>query len=855
MAYLHQFTLGKAQLACHNSSWNSEIYTYLRRGLGVITTSAANLWRGIIFPTLLVLVLFTGETPCQLPGPRPPKEYQVQLRYQIFAARNDRLKQFFALTDYLKSIGFQKDEGPESEPEDPSETRMTGAIASANARKMLADLRVKSLLLMPVGYQLPEEANKPVKIQMELAGGFELDRQRVLSEQVKARLERLGFREAVGYHHRGFTRLAGTIPAGELETLLKDLRWLPGGWLASDEPITELPSPLKNVSPILLTEVLPEPEGIAPAKEPPALPPAFDRGQEHFRKISPELRALAIKEDADPLRMEIFLKDHHGAEDRGWKEILSQAAPGLVIEGRVGPLITALSNPRNALALAELPMVSVVRLPRAASLEPTGNQEVNLQYLRARDPNRQEFIRRVGGGVRLAIVAADFRGYDKLLGKRLPAGTRYLDLTAERNATLLPDEFASGEKELGHGTRCALELASRGAELTLIRIAAAAPHQMEAVAKLIRGEQFRSASFDQRRVQLIEDTENLRRARERFNAERKAFLDSFGKVGDEGGAIKTPAQIEQEMAKRREELANKQTNLEAEEKELDERYQRFVKLDKDLKSLKGIQVVVSALVWNDGYPVGGGSALSRHFDDRNFRAAQWLQLTGAQKGQAWSGLFRDADNNGVMEFVPAETRLKPGRWTHELNFLAWQPFGKEPVAELPEKAKVRLSIQWREAHDAELARDGQDHYLDPLAKPQLVVLRQRDPSGRKLPIDEFEVVARSEGLPQRLDNQPTHATYEQVVEFTTEPGSRYALRVEGKAPESLRPTSVPTLSAHRRMGELRPRIFVDVVNEAARKMGRPVFIDYGSDTGLLGMPADAQSVIPIGSFAGPESKK
>ena len=40
------------------------------------------------------------------------------------------------------------------------------------------------------------------------------------------------FHEAVGYDHRRFTRVVGTIPAGQVETLLFDLREQPAGLVA-----------------------------------------------------------------------------------------------------------------------------------------------------------------------------------------------------------------------------------------------------------------------------------------------------------------------------------------------------------------------------------------------------------------------------------------------------------------------------------------------------------------------------------------------------------------------------------------------------------------------------------------------
>ncbi|HXG09052.1 MAG TPA: S8 family serine peptidase [Gemmataceae bacterium] len=147
-------------------------------------------------------------------------------------------------------------------------------------------------------------------------------------------------------------------------------------------------------------------------------------------------------------------------------------------------------------------------------------------------------------------------------------------------------------------------------------------------------------------------------------------------------------------------------------------------------------------------------------------------------------------------------------------------------------------------------RRGEDVYRVPLAELRLVILRQRDPSGTNLPADDFEVVAQSAGVPLRLDNQPTAATYEQSVEFTAEAGGRYALRVEGRAPEGTRPRGMPTLPAAQQSSELRPRIFVQTLAGP----GRAVFADFTTDRpgrgfegGSLGIPADAHRVITVGA--------
>ena len=195
-------------------------------------------------------------------------------------------------------------------------------------------------------------------------------------------------------------------------------------------------------------------------------------------------------------------------------------------------------------------------------------------------------------------------------------------------------------------------------------------------------------------------------------------------------------------------------------------------------------------------------------------------------------------------------RAIPGQdcWKAELNFLAWQPFDKEATRRnCPTRRRLRLSIQWREAHEPEFFRRGEDLYLQPLARLRLVVLRQRDPSGQKLPLDDFEVVARSEGLPQRLDNQPNTATYEQTVEFTADPVGRYAVRVEGNVLPGTRPASTPTVPAVQTSWELHTRLFVEAIDAASRLAGRPVFGDYATDLGNLGMLGGAHGVITVGA--------
>src|SRR5439155_11152026 len=101
-----------------------------------------------------------------------------------------------------------------------------------------------------------------------------------------------------------------------------------------------------------------------------------------------------------------------------------------------------------------------------------------------------------------------------------------------------------------------------------------------------------------------------------------------------------------------------QERKEQELRDLKERFRNYVTA---VRSLKDISIVASPLVWNDGYPLGGASALSRWIDSgplapraesaRGASGLLWFQAAGNTRGQCWHGMFRDDDGNGAMEFA------------------------------------------------------------------------------------------------------------------------------------------------------------------------------------------------------------
>lgn len=833
----------------------------------------------------LALLVCACETAAQPARPAPPEKQKVLLRYQIVAPRDLHVVLYDALIEHLKDLEFNfnppLDTRPDTDREDPTKNRLEGIVPTRNLLKILRNPNVASLLVLPEKYKAPDDANEAVRVRLELASGFQATAQRELARQARVLLQGLGFREAVAYDDRGYfgrphSRLVGTIPAGQLDNMPKDLRGQPGGWLAPALALGDLPTPLRNTSPILITEVLSDWAATGPLKKPLALPV---RDPAHLTKLSDELWELSQQKEkhGEIVRLQVILAAAPPANDKSWQEMLSEAAPGFLVEGQEGAIITGLTRLGHVSNLSSLAMVTTVREVRPvqpavrADLKfPTDNKAI-LEKSGVGSLHRRGFK---GKGVRLAIIDTDFRGWDDAVTRnKLPANTRLVDLTTEQNPDLYPAAFVGDVKEIGHGTRCAVAsaLAAPEAEIILIRILGTGPHELRQVAEFLRGT-IRSRHLDRRQDELLVARSVLRLEREELLQDRDTILKDFRDRTDLEHDFGFLGPVYGWVFDARHWLYQRTEWHAKEELELRQRQGRFIKFHETLTRLQGIPIVACTAGWNTGYPQGSGSALSRWLDDPA-QAPLWFQAAGNTRGQSWNDEFRDADGDGVMEFAAPQMPLPKDRWTGELNFLAWQPYQEPQSPDLPEKLRLRISLQWLEPHDPDyFVRFGDpDFYRKPLAEMRLVLLRQRDPEGKAVSADDFDIVSRTAGLPQRLDNQPAYSVYEQTLDIVLEKSGRYALRLEkqlpsqwtlavdpvterlvmtqvsGLSPTGLRPLGVATLPGLEKWWELRPRLFIQAADSHFRLRGRPVFADFMTDAGAIGAPADARGVISVGA--------
>jgi hypothetical protein len=822
--------------------------------------------------SLLTILLLTAHAPAQRTAPPPPATYDALIRYRIRVGGNERIVQFRKMTRYLESIGFKRTDMPDpNEPADADAERVAGTLPSNRVADLLREPHVKSVLLMPAGYKLPENPDQRVLVQLKLADHLSSTWQRDLFFQSLDKLRQIGLVEKVGYDHEGFTRILGTIPAADVELLVADLRALPAGWLAAQTPIDELPEPIRNINPIRIAEVLVEPEGVPPSADV-AMRPAPPAGQEFVAKIAPDWGAAADESVAGPIRFEVVLTRTPSLDDMTWRNLFATQS-GIAVEGRIGPVVSIIGPATAIKTLAALPEIATVRPPRAATRQEirnrgtheSGSSEIrNPNALAATGLDRLHKMNFRGAGVRVAIIDTDFAGLGKEFSK-----TTLIDLTAARNFTLLPDPIAP-DATSGRGARLAqtVRLAAPEAELVLIRVDPACMYQLLTVALYMHGDTFRPESLVSRNRELLVENDLLRVDRAKLTAERAVLLNDFSQ--------------DDESIQKRKALDARTAELAQREQQYNDRLARYYALEAGLSDLRKVNVVVCSLTWDEGYPVDGSGPLSRYLDDifygrprggknltplapsqsrepdararalarasgsRASRApALWFQAAGNTRGQVWNGPLNDIDMQGAIEFAPLAVKLPAGRWSREVNFLGWQQPGAERSFDLPAGAKVRLTFQWTEAHDPAVSDyPGPDLYRTPLADLRLLVLRQRDPSGTKVGSDDFNVIARTDSLPQLIERQPNWATYEHVVEFAVDAAGPIAVRLEGHIPSTIRPPTIPSLPILDRGWEARGRLFVSTAGVTG---GQVVIGDYQPGLGGLGSPGNALMPRTIGA--------
>ncbi|MCS6978227.1 MAG: hypothetical protein NZM31_14635, partial [Gemmatales bacterium] len=407
---------------------------------------------------------------------------------------------------------------------------------------------------------------------------------------------------------------------------------------------------VERLASILAVRVVPEPEG----SEPPSTLPAEQPSP--VTKLSVDLRKLLAdlgEASERPVRVEVILRETPNDYETRWQNALDELQGLVAIDGRIGPLICGTVLPANLQAVASRPEVSTIRLPQmpwTVAAEIGNAEESSLSHVEFvplfRQPAQAQplaaLIRRRSPS-RMAVVDVDFSGYAPLVGQRLPANTRLLDFTGERNPDIRPEPAPEGTA-IGSGTRLALALASEGAEeLLLVRIAPDGPYMLEQVARAIQGRGWRSEATVRRETELRLEDRRLQRERAELRVRRRLILNDFRDDEESKAALQA--------------LLKDERNLESREKAFKERQGRFVQLVSQAEHLRGVDTVLIGPLWLNGQPnLPELASRQRYLAEHRSRSQDrlpdiaWIQAVPRHPESSWQGLFRDVDRDEAMEF-------------------------------------------------------------------------------------------------------------------------------------------------------------------------------------------------------------
>ena len=177
------------------------------------------------FVTALLLVgMASSSVSAQVVYPAKPESYDVEFRYRIRTDRDERIRQYRAMTADLDKLGFVPARFPNDDLEiiDPLAELKSGTIPAKNAAALAELPAVKTVIVRKAGDKRSADAKQPVQVRIAIPKNLTGREQRLLHEQTVAHLGLLGFVEAIGYQHDAFSTIRGAMPAGAVSKLLKD---------------------------------------------------------------------------------------------------------------------------------------------------------------------------------------------------------------------------------------------------------------------------------------------------------------------------------------------------------------------------------------------------------------------------------------------------------------------------------------------------------------------------------------------------------------------------------------------------------------------------------------------------------
>ncbi len=730
--------------------------------------------------TLTAIWMLLAATACAQQPPAAPR-WDFELLAPLHPdpqIRRGQLKQVIALLATCQGKLNLDDGGIDQVVDDVEVRWLPGSIARGSEGKLAMVPFVRGAILYDQAIQGALKDLDPYRIECRLfVSGKREDRSGVWRATQKY-LQPMGFLDAFAYDTLDFSRIMGSIPGGKIHPLVEEQARKRMNNVASD-PVIKDPAPIVAVFVRAEGAIESLPTFTVPVGEAARMPPDTRAVLSLPAPMAPADGDKTEKPDGDAaapaqpvqaaVRFEVVLEQvsrpeaSQDAKDLPWWGELGE---GAILEARLGSLLTVKCTADQARRIARQPGVAQVRFPRgpATTMPSSGNANgqavVGVRISTADSP--------------LVILHYDFQGWREQLGKGLNPATLLVDLTRERNPGLLADPFPTAAGGIGAGTKLAIESTRGiGTPPVLVRIDPNSPAMIRRLVHALVGERYPNALLSLRqgeaREQINKLTSQLGRAEEAVEA---------AEANAEGDSA--------EQLKRRKEAKGVVADLNNRINALARLDQEVVFFQADLLGLGKTGVVVSGISWLEGHPQGGMSGVSRLIEDAFRGRLIWIQSVPETRPQVWSGTLADRDGNGWAE-------LRVGVNSHDAEFLplTWKSTGEGGAG----PRRSRLTVQYHEAHHPDLVRGRPDLLRTPINRLRPLVVFQKTSA---LPGDPWSVVAQSDGVAMKLQQDANGASWEQQVDVDMSTPGRYAIRLEAEPALDIVPRELASTVSNRK---------------------------------------------------------
>ena len=695
------------------------------------------------------------------------EKVQVRIHFQMNVFGVERLKQSSDLAKHLVKNGFDDSFDSLFEKiQNKNGNYIDGKASQGKERSLLHPQWVYSVISWPENLEKGLQNDQPARIEISFPKFMQGKNQKDFWGNLKKIASNNGFVDGTGYDHEDYTRLTGNALPSKLIDL--DQKAIPEALIASGAqfPQNSYPRILKIRSDWPLVQL---PESFRPKDQIQAKLSTF--GRFFLESESKGLNRWVVvfaQNPPTPWMMQDFNSHLNEAE----------------IEGAMGAAIQIKSSHDTLKKFLNLPYV-MCAFPVSDAWKNISTKRSSEKlipfYFHEGIVHKELDYKGKSSPPAIGVIGNNFSGWEKVFVEE-SSRVRYLDLTMARNPELVPDALV--EKLFPNVSKQAFKVSRDypGSEVYLIRVDLNSPLMMEEIAGFSVGNLRASASLLARYDEIEASRRNLDSENAVLQQERSFLIDQFGETD--------------ELVKRRKEFQERKEGWNLANRQLHQKTVSLLAIADLVKKLSSVRLFLLLDEPGTLLPMAFNSTVSLYSNDMLFRKNPWLISEGKVPEKYWFGPFKDANENGWMEFNSQSSQL----WENEILPLRMDPKSNP----LSQGQVFNIRIRWSEVADM-LTRSDENGSWISKTNLNLFLLKKVMPLNGRSKQDEFLPLIETGEKPYCLLRDGNRIIFEQQIVFNVKEAGEFYLAIKGKVEQR---KNLSPLDAHR-VGEIRPEIFVE----------------------------------------------